>query len=170
MTIFLFLLTILMFMQTKMNKNIYTGIDMIDEKILNALLTNAKMPLRDLAKTVGVSFVTVMNRIKRLEQEKIIRGYIPLVDYEKLGHGIHVLIDIQIAKGKLIELEKKIAQHPNVCAVYDTTGNFDAALFAKFKSTREMDAFLKKIQTYDFVERTNTRLILHTMKETQIRL
>ena len=157
-------------MTNKMNKNIYAGIDMIDEKILNALLVNAKMPLRELAKNVGVSFVTVMNRIKRMEQEKIIRGYAPLFDYEKLGYGIHVLIDIQIAKGKLIELEKKIAQHPNVFAVYDTTGNFDAALFAKFKSTREMDAFLKKIQAYDFVERTNTRLVLHTMKDEQMRL
>ncbi len=158
------------FMTKKMNKSMHTGIDMIDQKIINALMDNAKLPLRDLAKNVGVSFVTVMNRIKRLEQGDIIRRYVPVVDFEKLGFGIHVLIDICIAKGKLFDLERKIAQSSSVCAVYDTTGNFDATILAKFKTTREMDAFLKKIQTYDFVERTNTRLVLHTIKEEQIRL
>ena len=145
-------------------------IDTYDEKIINELTQNAKIPLRKLANKLKISFVTVMNRIKRLEKEGIIKSYAAMIDYEKLGYGVHVLIDIRIAKGKLFELEKKIAHCPNVSTVYDTTGDFDAVVIGKFKTTRSMDNFLKKIQTYDFVERTNTRLILNTIKEEQIKI
>jgi DNA-binding Lrp family transcriptional regulator len=145
-------------------------IDKYDEKIINELIENAKMPLRKLAAQLNISFVTVMNRIKRMEKEGIIQKYTSRIDYEKLGYGVHVLIEIKISKGKLLELEKKIAKSPHVYAVYDTTGEFDATVFAKFRSTRSMDDFLKKVQKYDFVERTNTKLVLNTIKESQIAL
>ncbi|RMF04981.1 Lrp/AsnC family transcriptional regulator, partial [Candidatus Woesearchaeota archaeon] len=62
----------------------------------------------------------------------------------------------------------KIAADPHVTAVYDNTGDFDATVIAKFKNRRGLDSFLKKIQTYDFVERTETRMILNTIKEDTI--
>lgn len=145
-------------------------IDKLDEKIINELTENAKQPLRKLATKLKVSFVTVMNRIKHMEKEGIIEKYVAKINYEKLGFGVHVLIEVRISKGKLFELEKKIAYHPNIYLVYDTTGDFDTTVIGFFKSTRAMDDFLKKIQTYDFVERTNTKLILNTIKEEQIKI
>ncbi|MFC1768841.1 Lrp/AsnC family transcriptional regulator [Nanoarchaeota archaeon] len=136
-------------------------------KILNELSTDAKVPLRKLASKLKVSFVTVLNRIKKLEKEGIIEGYFTKINFEKLDYDINVIIEIKIAKGKLFELEKKIAKSNEVWAVYDTTGEYDATVFARFKTTRLMDNFLKKIQTLDFVERTNTKLILNTVKESQ---
>ena len=84
------------------------------------------------------------------------------------GYDVEVIIEIRISKGKLIEVEKEIANHPNVFAVYDVTGDFDAVILARFPSRRKMDAFIKKLQTYAFVERTNTRMILNTIKEKQV--
>src|SRR3989338_6859825 len=140
-------------------------LDKTDEKILNELLANAKTPLREMARRVGTSFVTVMNRIKKMERQGGIQKYTCRVDYERLGYDVHILVEMRIAKGRLIELERKIARSPNVLAVYDTTGDYDAVILARFKSTRAMDSFIKEIQTYDFVERTNTKLILNTIKE-----
>ena len=142
--------------------------DETDKKILNILIENSKLSLREIAKKAGVSVATVMHRINNMEKEKIIRQYSTLLDYDQLGYDVEVLIEIRISKGKLFHVEKEIAHHPNVFAVYDLTGNFDAAILARFKNRRQMDSFLKKIQTYDFVERTNTRLILNTIKEKQI--
>jgi len=141
-----------------------------DLKILNVLLEDSKLSYRQIAKKVGISVATVMNRVKRLEQEKVIKKYTLLLDYEKLGFDIPIQIDIRVAKGKLFQVEKKVASHPNVFAVYDKTGNFDASVIAKFKNRKSMDTFLKKLQTYDFVERTETQLILNTIKEEGIRL
>ncbi len=145
-------------------------VDEIDKAIINEILEHAKIPLRDIAKKLNVSFVTVMHRIKRLEKEGIIKQYTALIDYDKIGYSVHVMIEVRIAKGKLFELEKKLATLSHVYAVYDTTGDFDAAIIGRFSSTRQMDNFLKKIQTFDFVERTNTKLILNTMKENSMKI
>ncbi len=144
--------------------------DKKDILILNAISENSRMPLKELAKIANISTVTAMNRLRALEKAGLIRNFSVNLDYEKLGYDVEVMIQLRISKGKLHELEEKIAKNPCVVAVYDITGNFDAAIIARFRNRRSMDAFLKKIQTFDFVERTNTSLILRTIKEGNIRL
>ena len=78
------------------------------------------------------------------------------------------LIQVDITKGALLSVQEKIAKLPGVAAVYDVTGAFHVLVLARFPTRRKMDNFLKKIQTYEFVERTETRLILRTMKEENI--
>ena len=136
-----------------------------DKKILNILVDNSKLSLRQIAKKTGVSVATAMHHIKKLEKEGVIRNYTARLDYEKAGYDIEVIIEIRISKGKLFDVEKKIAMNPNVFAVYDITGAFDAVVLARFPTRRQMDIFLKKLQTYEFVERTETKLILNTIKE-----
>jgi len=143
-------------------------LDELDKEIINSLLIDSRSSYRKLAKKLKVSVATVMHRVNKLEKEDIIKKYTAKINYEKLGYDIEVLIDIKISKGKLFLVEKKIASNPNVFAVYDTTGADDAVILAKFPNRRKMDNFLKKIQTYDFVERTHTKLILNTIKEDQM--
>src|SRR3989344_3927481 len=100
-----------------------------DAEILNILVDNARLSARE------------------LEKAGIIKGYSAEIDSEKIGYDVHAIIRLQIAKGKLFEVENKIAVHPNVFAVYDVTGEFDALVIAKFKSMKLLDSFLKKIQT-----------------------
>lgn len=144
--------------------------DKIDAQILNALATNAKKPLRELAVECQVSFVTVMNRIKKLEKEGLIKSYQAKLDLEKAGYGVHVIFMLRIGRGKVIETLEKIAKYEQVYYVCDITGDFDAQVHAKFKSTREMDGFLKKLQTFEAIERTLTLLVLHTLKDGQTRI
>ena len=83
---------------------------------------------------------------------------------------MQAIISLRISRGKLFEVEKKISVSPGVFAVYDTTGDFDCVVIAKFKSRKALDVFLKRIQGYDFVERTDTKLILNVMKEEPVRV
>lgn len=140
-------------------------IDEVDKKILNILLDNSRLSYREISKKVGVSVATIMHRVNRLEKEKIIKKYTVILDYEKLGYDVEITVHLKIGKGKLFELEQKIAKHKNVYAVYDVTGKADAIIIARFKNRRSMDTFLKKIQKYNFIERTETSLILNTIKE-----
>ncbi|MFO8016458.1 MAG: Lrp/AsnC ligand binding domain-containing protein [Candidatus Woesearchaeota archaeon] len=55
-------------------------------------------------------------------------------------------------------------------ACYDITRDFDAHMITRFRNRRGLDAFLKKIQTYEFVERTKTDIVLNVVKEEQNRL
>ncbi len=141
-----------------------------DKIILNILLENSRLSCREIAKKAGFSVVTVINRIKEMEHNNIIKGYTSELDYEKLGYDVQAIISLRISKGKLFEVEKKIAKLPGVFAVYDITGNFDSLIIAKFKSRRSLDSFLKKVQSYDFVERTETMLVLNTIREEHIML
>jgi Lrp/AsnC family transcriptional regulator, regulator for asnA, asnC and gidA len=144
------------------------AIDETDKKLLNVLLADSRLSYRQIASKLSVSVATVMNRIKKLEKDKVIKGYTTVLDYDKLGYDIDAIISMKISKGKLLQVENKIANHPSVAAVFDTTGDFDSVAIAKFKNRKALDTFLKKVQTYDFVEGTHTSLILNTIKNSQI--
>ena len=100
-----------------------------------------------------------------MEQAGIIEEYSAIVDHEKLGYELTVIIEITISKGRLAEIAKKIANVPNVCCVYNVTGLTDAMVIAKFKKREEMSGFTKYLLSLPYVERTNTRVVLTTMKE-----
>jgi DNA-binding Lrp family transcriptional regulator len=140
-------------------------LDEVDKKILNTLSKNSRLSYREIAKAVGVSVATALNRVRRLEKEGVIKSYTIAVDYDALGYDVGVMIQIRVSKGKLFQVENKLASDPHVVGVFDITGAFDAVIIAHFKSRRSLDQFLKKIQTFDFVERTETVLILNSIKE-----
>lgn len=144
-------------------------LDPLDKDILDLLSEDSRLSYRQIAKKLGVSAATIMNRVNILNKN-IIKKYTAILDYEQLGYDFEVIIEVRIAKGKLIEVEKEIANNPNIFAVYDVTGDYDAMILARFSSRRKMDAFLKKLQTYDFVERTHTRMILQTIREKQVKV
>ncbi len=142
----------------------------LDIRILNILLDDSRLSYRQLAKKAGVSVATAMNHVKGLEKEGVIKGYTATVNYDRLGFDIDVIVSVKVSKGKLFAVENRIAAIPNVVEVYDVTGDFDCVVVAKFKNRRLLDNFLKKIQTFEFVERTSTVMILNTIKSSQMRL
>ena len=136
-----------------------------DKKILKSLLEDARFSSRQIAKNVGVSVGTVLSRIKKMEDIGIIKGYSVILDHEKLGYELTVVTEITVSKGRLVEMENEIAKNPNVCGVYDVTGLTDAVIIAKFRSREELGKFTKNLLALPFVERTNTHVVLTTVKE-----
>lgn len=137
----------------------------IDKKILSNLLEDARYSSRHIAKNVGVSVGTVLSRIKKMEDEGLIKGYSVILDHEKLGYQLTVVTEITVSKGKLTETENEIAKIQNVCGVYDVTGLTDAIIIAKFKNRADLGQFTKHLLALPYVERTNTHVALTTMKE-----
>ena len=140
-------------------------LDKLDDRILEELLKDSKRSYRELARHLGVAVTTVINRIQRMEKSGIISGYTIRVDYEKLGYELVVVTEITVSKGKLLEMEKEIAKIPAVCAVYDVTGLTDAMVIAKFKNRKDLSNFTKGLLSMPFIERTNTHVVLTTVKE-----
>ena len=136
-----------------------------DVRILKGLLEDARFSSRQIAKNVGVSVGTVLSRIKKMEDDGIIRGYSALLDHEKLGYELTVVTEITVSKGRLTETESEIAKISNVCGVYDVTGLTDAIIIAKFRSREELGRFTKTLLALPYIERTNTHVVLKTVKE-----
>jgi DNA-binding Lrp family transcriptional regulator len=140
-------------------------LDETDVKILKALTVDARLSSRQIAKQCGISIGTALSRMKKMENEGIIKGYSALLDHEKLGYELTVVSEITVSKGRLLEMESEIARFPNVCCVYDVTGLLDAIIIAKFKNREELGKFTKRLLALPYVERTNTHVVLTTIKE-----
>lgn len=140
-------------------------LDETDIKILEILLSDARLSSRQIAKQCGVSIGTVLSRVKKMEKDGIIKGYSALLDQEKIGYELTVISEITVSKGRLLEMENEIARLPNVCGVYDVTGLIDAIIVAKFKNREELSKFTKRLLALPYVERTNTHIVLTTIKE-----
>jgi len=141
------------------------SLDETDVKILKTLTSDARLSSRQIAKRCGISIGTVLSRIKKMEKDGIIKGYSALLDQEKLGYELTVVSDITVSKGRLLEVENEIARLPNVCCVYDVTGLVDAVIIAKFKNREELSKFTKRLLSLPYVERTDTHVVLTTIKE-----
>ncbi len=139
--------------------------DETDEKILKNLLVDARLSARQLSLKLGMSTVTVLSRIKKLEKEKIIKGYTARLDHEQLGFSLTAVIEVVAKKDKLIEVEEEISSIENVCAVYDVTGSTDTLIIAKFKGRKELSNFIKNLSSIANVENTITHVVLNTVKE-----
>jgi DNA-binding Lrp family transcriptional regulator len=120
---------------------------------------------RKIAERIGVSPPTVLSRVQKLEKNRIIKSYSAVLDHEKLGYDLTAMIEVTAVKGKITDVEKRISIFPNVCAVYDTTGLTDLVIVAKFRNREELSNFVKKDLALPFVERTNSHLVLVTVKE-----
>jgi DNA-binding Lrp family transcriptional regulator len=140
-------------------------LDEIDIKILKKLLMDARSSYRKIAFEIGISPPTALNRILKLEKDNIIKSYSAILDHARLGFDLTAVIEITAIKNKISEVEKHISKLSNVCAVYDITGLTDMIIVAKFKNRRELSEFVKRDLSLPYVERTNTHIVLVTVKE-----
>jgi len=140
-------------------------LDEIDKNVLRELLTDSRRSYREIAKNIGVSTATVINHIQRLESANVIKDYSVILDYERLGYELTVITELIVSKGQLLEVQREISKLPYVCGVYDITGQTDSMVVAKFKSRSDLSEFTKKLLSMEYVERTNTHVVLNTVKE-----
>ena len=142
-----------------------TSIDETDKKIIAEYLKDARVSYREVAKRLQLAVGTVLTRTKKLENDGIIESYSAVLNHDKLGYEIIAISEITVSKGKLTEVENAIAKLSPTCAVYDVTGENDVIIISKFKSRDEMSDFTKKLLSMSNVERTNSKIVLNTIKE-----
>lgn len=140
-------------------------IDEIDRAILKNLLMDGRISARSLSLKVGVSTVTIISRMKKLEKEKVITGYSVMLDHEKLGYTLTAVIEATAGNDTITKIEKEISKNENVCAVYDVTGGSDVMIIAKFKGRNDLNEFVKNLAAIPNLHSTNTHMVLETPKE-----
>jgi Lrp/AsnC family transcriptional regulator for asnA, asnC and gidA len=141
-------------------------IDDLDINIIKELKKDARKSHRDIAEKLGVAEGTIYNRVNKLQEMGVIKRFMVDLDYAKLGYDLSAVIGIIVEGGFLAEIEEKIAKKPNVSALYDVTGDYDALIVAKFREREELDKFIKGVMAIPHVKRTYTMLVLNVMKET----
>src|SRR3989338_4135438 len=104
-------------------------LDELDSAILEELRGNCKKTWRELAKKLKVSPVTIINRTRKLEKNKVVTGYSPLVDFVKIGFEFTAFQTLEIESSKF----------------YGVSGDFDAIVFFRARDRREFAQTVQKI-------------------------
>tara|TARA_B100001996_G_scaffold332886_1_gene282229 strand:+ start:180 stop:638 length:459 start_codon:yes stop_codon:yes gene_type:complete len=146
------------------------SLDEIDRKLIEALMNNSRSSMRQLAAKLDVALGTIRNRLERLEKEEVIKGYNVVLDPAKVGWEMTVIVGLRITKGKMIDVQKRIAEDPRVFLVYDVTGDYDSFVIAKVQNTDDLNDLTKGVLTSKGIERSLTHVVLNTVKETVIGL
>jgi len=139
--------------------------DKTDRALLEALNRDGRASQRELAAATGVALGTVSNRLRRLQEAGVLRGFLPDIDAEQAGFTLTAIMQMRISKGHIIAVQASVAEHPRVFGVYDVTGEWDSLVLARFHDRAEMDTFIKSTLSQPHIERTNTSLVLNTVKQ-----
>ena len=106
-------------------------IDKTDESILKILQNDSRTTNQQLSEKIGMSASPCWRRVKRLEDEKVIRGYGVLLDRRKLGLGVMVFIRVSIdrhSEAEAVKFEEEVMQLDDVVACYSIGGDADFLL------------------------------------------
>jgi len=141
------------------------SIDETDIAILKELQEDSKTSYRDIAKRLDLSVGTVHNRVKKLLGMGVIKSFVVVLDPEKLGFDLTAVILMQVEGEHIVETEKMIAKSRSVISVYDTTGDYDIIVVAKFKTRQDFNAFIKDVLKIQYVKRSVSSLALNVVKE-----
>ena len=137
----------------------------LEKRILTVLNQNARKSFRQVAKEAGVSITAIYNSVKKLEQSGVIKGYIPLIDSESLGINLVVLIALRVDQGNDQNVQEKIAQYPQVRAMYKITGEWDHILICYFEGLKDLDEFIKNQLSLPGMERIISNVVLNVVKD-----
>ncbi len=148
-----------------MAEQLAVELDGLDARLLEELRRDSRTSFRKLADKLHASPATIIQRLHRLEKSGVVLGYTADFDYSRLGYEFTAIIEVTIAKGALLEVQRKIAQMPGVVSVYDVTGERDSMVIARVKSRSEFSRLVKKILAIDKVQSSNTHVVLNTVKE-----
>lgn len=123
-------------------------VDELNWKILALLQQNARRPLKEIAKEVGLSSPAVADRIQKMEYAGIIVRHTTTLDMEKLGYPLGVYISIKIRFGQVERFEEYIKTVPEIVECHKLTGN---------------DCMLMKgsVRDPEHLENLNTRLAVY---------
>ena len=139
-------------------------LDDLDKRIVEELCISSQGSYRQIAKRLGVHPTTLIQRVKNLEEQGIIKGYRANVDYLKLGYEFMAIVHIYV-EGDLLDVQRKIKEIDNVVAVFDVTGECDSIAWVVCKNREEFSGVIKRMLTLPGVKKTNTYVVLNVIKD-----
>ncbi|MFH1222155.1 MAG: Lrp/AsnC family transcriptional regulator [Candidatus Micrarchaeota archaeon] len=140
--------------------------DDLDIKILRELREDSKQSYKKLSEKLKTHPNTLMQRIKKLEKDGVIKKYSVEVDYRKLGLEFRAIVILRTRTVKVTTPKEfdHITRMPQVIALYGTAGQYDAMAIVEVHTMKELTEVIGRIQDTPGVVRTSTYLILSTYK------
>ena len=139
-------------------------LDDTDYRLLAILRDNARTPVTSLAHALGVSRGTVQNRIDKLVQNGVIRGFTVRLRPEAEPHAIRAMTLIQVAGQKADSVIRDLRGYPEVRALHTTNGKWDIVAEIETDHLEQFDEVLRRIRMIGGIAGTETSILLSSYK------
>ncbi|WKN40502.1 Lrp/AsnC family transcriptional regulator [Tunicatimonas pelagia] len=133
------------------------SVDQLNQKILERLRKNARIPVSEISKDVGLTAPAIAERIRRMEEAGIIRSYGVVLDYEKLGYALQAFVTVRIYANQSQRLVHFLKQQKEVQACYAVTGREGYYIELRSASLQELEHIIAKLTEFG---EPNTSIVL----------
>lgn len=148
-----------------------TEIDAIDRKILFELQRDATLSVDQLSERVSLSRNACWRRLKRLEDERTITGRVALVDAEKVGVGLSVVILVRTSHHDpdwLARFRAAVVSFPEIVGVYRMSGDLDYVLRARVADVKAYDRLYQRLIAKVPLTDVSASFVMEEIKETTV--
>lgn len=137
-------------------------IDPLNWQILESLQKNARESFAEIGRKVGLTSPAVAERVKKMEDSGVIKGYKAQVSYHKTGHQLKAVITLRAFMGRLKPFLEKVKEFKEVINCYRITGNENIIMEVVLYDQSHLEEFIDKLITYG---ETKTHIILSNVVE-----
>ena len=138
--------------------------DLTDRKIISILQKDGRITMKHLGELINMSTPSTIDRVRRLEEAGVIKGYAAVVDYIALGYDMHIYIFVEVNQNKRPGLLEYIAKNQLIAGAHGVAGSKDMVLDV-YCRTSEFNKLVDELRS--FVE-TESNMIMEFIKEEHI--
>lgn len=135
-------------------------LDDLDRRLLALLQADARRPVADLARALGVARTTVLSRLARLEQQRVIMGYTVRLGAEDGDRGVQAYVGISTEPRAGALVTQRLATIPELRQLVSVSGEFDYLALLHAESPARLDVLLDEIGAFEGVRKTTTSVVL----------
>ena len=139
-----------------------TTMDDLDQHLLARLRDNARAPVAELARALGLSRTTIQSRLARLERTGVIAGYAVRLSQAREAALIHAFVMLTVEPKQASAVTAALRRLSGVRRLQSVSGPFDMIATVEAANVSEMDGLIDEIGALKGVERTNSSLVLAT--------
>jgi Lrp/AsnC family leucine-responsive transcriptional regulator len=139
--------------------------DKLDYQILTILKENGRVTASEIGKTISLSVSAVLDRIKKMEEAGIIKGYTIRLDSKALGNDVTAIMEISLEHPRFHDSFTELIQdHPNIVDCYYLTGDYDFIIKISCASSDELESIHRTLKSTPGVSATRTHFVLKEIK------
>ncbi|MCZ4522323.1 Lrp/AsnC family transcriptional regulator [Rhodococcus ruber] len=139
-----------------------SSIDRLDVEVIGLLTVNARTGVAEIAAELGVSRATVQTRLRRLEEQKILEGFRPIINLSAVGVPVQALISLEIDQRKLAAVVEGLTELPEVLEIKIQAGREDVLAHVAISSLAALQVLTASIVDIDGVRKTTSEFSVAT--------
>ena len=138
--------------------------DITDRKIISILQKDGRITMKHLGELINMSTPSTIDRVRRLEEAGVIKGYAAVVDYIALGYDMHIYIFVEVNQNKRPGLLEYIAKNQLIAGAHGVAGSKDMVLDV-YCRTSEFNKLVDELRSFG---ETESNMIMEFIKEEPI--